>query len=66
VDTWELTPRRAVAVRLDADRTARLDFPIVVPADARPGTWWLLVKTMYAGRVGYTESVRLTVDPPRR
>ncbi len=66
VDTWELTPRRAAARWLDPDSTARLDFPIAVPADARPGSWWLLVKLMYAGRVAYTDSVRLTVDPPRR
>jgi alpha-mannosidase len=66
VDTWELTPRRAAGVRIDADDTVRLDFPIVAPADARPGSWWLLVKVMYAGRVGYTDSVRLTVDPRRR
>jgi alpha-mannosidase len=66
VDTWELIPRRVAGVRLDADDTARLDFPVVVPADARPGSWWLLVKVMYAGQVGYTDSVRLTVDPPRR
>jgi hypothetical protein len=66
VDTWPLTPVPVVEKRLDADAVERLEFPVVVPADARPGSWWLLVKLMYAGRVAYTESVRLTVDPPRR
>jgi len=66
VDTWQLTPRRMAGVRLAADARVRLDFPVLVPADARPGSWWLLVKLMYAGRVAYTDSVRLIVDPPRR
>jgi alpha-mannosidase len=66
VDTWDLTPQWVAGVRVDGDSRAWVDFPVAVPADTRPGSWWLLVKLMYAGRVRYTESVRLTVDPPRR
>jgi hypothetical protein len=66
VDTWELTPQPVSGQRLDADGTARLEFPVVAAPDTRPGSWWLLVKLMYAGRVAYTDSVRLTVDPLRR
>jgi uncharacterized membrane protein len=65
VDTWDLTPQRAAGVRLEADSTGTVEFPVVVPADTRPGSWWLLVKTGYGPRIGYSESVRLTVETRR-
>jgi alpha-mannosidase len=65
VETWELTPQRIAGVRLDADSTGSVEFPVVVPADAQPGSWWLLVKTGYGPRIGYSESVRFTVEARR-
>jgi hypothetical protein len=66
VETWPLTPRPVVTGRVGPDAAQTLEFPVAVPADARPGSWWLLVKYAYADRIGYTESVRLTVEAPRR
>jgi uncharacterized membrane protein len=65
VDTWELTPQRAAGIRLDGDGTGTIEFPIAVPPDARPGSWWLLVKIGYGPRIAYSETVRLTVEPNR-
>jgi hypothetical protein len=65
VDTWELTPQRAAGIRLDADSTGSIEFPVLVPADARPGSWWLLVKIGYGARIGYSEAVRFTVEAGR-
>jgi hypothetical protein len=66
VETWPLTPLPVADRRVGPDGVEVLDFPVVVPADARPGSWWLLVKYAWADRVGYTESVRLTVEAARR
>ncbi|MEN3356236.1 MAG: hypothetical protein V7637_218, partial [Mycobacteriales bacterium] len=65
VETWELTPQRAAGIRLDADGTGTLEFPILVPPGTRPGSWWLLVKIGYGPRIGYSEAVRLTVEVGR-
>ncbi len=59
-----MTPVAALPVAVPADATARLDFPVRAPADATPGDWWLLVKLAAAGRIGYTDSIRLLVLPP--
>jgi alpha-mannosidase len=63
VETWPLTPVRARTARIPADDTGELQFPVAVPADTRPGSWWLLLKWAYGPRIGYSESVRLTVEP---
>ena len=60
-ETWDLTPVWTVGAWLPADSSGAVDFPVTVPAGTRPGSWWVLVKLAYAGRIGYTESVRLTV-----
>jgi alpha-mannosidase len=65
VETWPLTPVRAGATRIPADDTGELQFPVLAAADTRPGSWWLLLKWAYGPRIGYSESVRLTVEPPR-
>jgi alpha-mannosidase len=63
VETWPLTPVRARTARIPADDTGEIQFPIAAPADTRPGSWWLLLKWAYGPRLGYSDSVRLTVEP---
>jgi alpha-mannosidase len=62
VETWPLTPLRARTARIPADDTTDLTFPITAPADTRPGSWWLLLKWAYGPRIGYSESIRLTIE----
>jgi hypothetical protein len=63
VDTWPLTPEWTVPLRLDGDGRHTVELPVVVPAGADPGSWWLLARLSGAGQVAYSDSVRLTVDP---
>jgi hypothetical protein len=65
VDTWELTPQRTTGIRLDGDDAGTIEFPIVVPPDAHPGSWWLLIKIGYGPRIAYSETVWLTVEPAK-
>ncbi|HYT10531.1 MAG TPA: hypothetical protein VEL73_07705, partial [Mycobacteriales bacterium] len=62
VDTWPFTPEWTVPVRLDGDGRRTVELPILVPADAAGGSWWLLARLAGAGQVAYSDSVRLTVD----
>ncbi|HEX5493998.1 MAG TPA: NEW3 domain-containing protein, partial [Mycobacteriales bacterium] len=51
----------SVGFTLDAGRRGRVSFPVRVPSDAPAGSYWVLVKVTYAGRVAYTETVPLVV-----
>jgi hypothetical protein len=50
-----------VPVRLDGDDRRAVELPVVVPAGAAPGEWWLLARLSGAGQVAYSDSVPLTI-----
>jgi alpha-mannosidase len=64
VGTWQATGPWTQPVTVPPGGDATVRFTVTVPATAEPG-WesWLLVKLMYFGRVRYSDSVRLTVNP---
>jgi alpha-mannosidase len=61
VDTWPYIPQWTVPVRLDGDDRRAVELPVVVPAGAAPGEWWLLARLSGAGQVAYSDSVPLTI-----
>ena len=61
VDTWPYVPQWTVPVRLDGDDRRAVELPVVVPAGAAPGEWWLLARLSGAGQVAYSDSVPLTI-----
>ncbi len=61
VDTWLLLPRWTVPVRLDGDDRRTVELPVVAPAGAEPGEWWLLARLSGAGQVAYSATIPLTV-----
>jgi alpha-mannosidase len=62
VDTWPLLPQWTVPVRLDGDDRRTVELPVVVPAGAEPGDWWVLARLSGAGQVAYSATIPLTVD----
>ncbi|WP_426505353.1 glycoside hydrolase family 38 C-terminal domain-containing protein [Dactylosporangium sp. McL0621] len=56
--TWELVAAPAV---LGGGST--VEFPVTVPAEHPPGTWWLLARIADAGELYYTEPITVTVAP---
>jgi alpha-mannosidase len=61
VDTWPLIPQWTVPVRLDGDDRRAVELPVVVPAGAEPGEWWVLARLSGAGQVAYSATIPLTV-----
>jgi hypothetical protein len=61
VDTWPYVPQWTVPVRLEGDDRRTVELPVVVPAGAAPGEWWVLARLSGAGQVAYSESVPLTI-----
>jgi alpha-mannosidase len=62
VDTWPLLPQWTMPVRLDGDDRRTVELPVVVPAGAQPGDWWLLARLSGAGQVAYSATIPLTVS----
>jgi alpha-mannosidase len=63
---WPFVPTPLVGFRVDAGAPtapASVDVPITVtvPADTRPGTWWLSPKVMALGRVLFAPTIGLQV-----
>ena len=59
--TWEVVPRWAELVALRGPGTTDHTVRLSVPAAARPGRYWLLVKAMGGGQIVYSPAVALTV-----
>jgi hypothetical protein len=61
--SWELLGPRAQGFSAAPGERVVLRFGVGIPATARHGTWWALVKVMYFGRVRYTQAVPVIVGP---
>ncbi|GLW09287.1 alpha-mannosidase [Microtetraspora sp. NBRC 13810] len=59
--TWDLVGPAVHPVAVPAGSAAELAVRVDVPPGARPGSWWLLVKCMWFGRVSYSPAVPLLV-----
>ncbi|GAA0986829.1 NEW3 domain-containing protein [Acrocarpospora macrocephala] len=59
--TWDLAGPGVHPIAVAAGSRDRLTVDIDVPLGARPGTWWLLVKCMWFGRVSYSPAVPMVI-----
>ena len=59
--TWEWMGPAATGVELAARSTVRLDFGVAPPPWVEPGDWWALIRVGAAGRLLYTEAVKVVV-----
>jgi alpha-mannosidase len=39
----------------------RVELPVRVPLDHRPGSWWALVRLGFAGQLHYTKPIEIEV-----
>ncbi|MCV7103346.1 NEW3 domain-containing protein [Mycobacterium palustre] len=60
-DTWEWIGPAARGAALAAHGTVELGFDVTPPPWQDPGQWWALVRVGCAGRLLYSEAVRVTV-----
>lgn len=58
---WPLTPQRTQGFAIPGAADVELTYDVVVPHDARTGTWWAMVKICYFGQRAYTATVPVTV-----
>jgi hypothetical protein len=61
--TWEMLGPWTQGFTVAPGASTVLRFTADVPAAARPGRWWALVKVMYFGRVRYSKAVPVLVEP---
>ncbi len=59
--TWEWMGPPATGVELAARSTAELGFDVAPPEWVQPGEWWALIRVAGAGRLLYSEAVKVTV-----
>ncbi len=62
---WDLAPDAVRAFAVGAGDRCDLRIPVHAPATASPGTWWLMVKLMWFGRVHYSPTVPIVIRPAR-
>ncbi|HEY6745640.1 MAG TPA: glycosyl hydrolase-related protein [Mycobacteriales bacterium] len=62
VDTWPLVPEWTVPVPLRGDDRRMVELPVVAPAGAAPGEWWLLARLSGAGQVAYSATIPVTLS----
>ena len=65
---WPMAGPWTQGFQVAADASGEANVQVSVPADAKPGRWWALVKLMYFGRLIYTRSieVRVVLDPDKK
>lgn len=61
--TFEMFPRWNGGALVPAEGETEVRFPVHVPAGARPGRWWALVKIACAGWLHYTDTIEVEVEP---
>jgi alpha-mannosidase len=59
--TWEWMGPAATGVELAARGTVALEFDVAPPPWVEPGEWWALIRIAGAGRLVYSEAVKVTV-----
>ncbi|WP_102141868.1 NEW3 domain-containing protein [Mycobacterium hubeiense] len=59
--TWEWMGPAAIGAALPARGTVELGFDVAPPVWVEPGEWWALIRIGCAGRLIYTQAVRVTV-----
>jgi alpha-mannosidase len=62
-DTWGFIHPWSQGFAVAAGEEAVVEFSVAPPAGIPPGSWWALVKVMYFGRLVYTESIPVEVQP---
>ena len=62
---WDLAPDAVRAFAVGAGEQCDLRIPVHAPVTASPGTWWLMVKFMWFGRVHYSPTVPIVIRPAR-
>ena len=61
--TWEMLGPWTQGFSIAPGASTVVRFTAGVPANARHGQWWALVKVMYYGRVRYTEAIPVVIEP---
>ncbi|CAL9544649.1 hypothetical protein SUDANB95_04270 [Actinosynnema sp. ALI-1.44] len=59
--TWGFVGPYAKGFGVPAGGTGRVEFEVDVPEGTEPGTWWVMVKLMWFGRVQYTPAIPVEV-----
>ncbi|WP_329083945.1 glycoside hydrolase family 38 C-terminal domain-containing protein [Streptosporangium sp. NBC_01469] len=59
--TWDAVRTAAHPLAVAAGGGAELHIDVAVPPGARPGSWWVLLKCMWFGRLSYSPAVPLLV-----
>jgi alpha-mannosidase len=62
-DTWDFVRPWTQGFAVGAGAETVVEFSVAPVPGTRPGTWWVLAKVMYFGRLIYTESLPLEVVP---
>ena len=56
-DTWPMISPWTQGFHVAGGETTDLAFQVDVPHTCRPGSYWVLIKVMYFGRLHYTEAI---------
>jgi alpha-mannosidase len=59
--TWEWMGPAAIGAELSARGTAELGFDVAPPPWVQPGEWWALIRVGGAGRLVYSQAVKVVV-----
>jgi alpha-mannosidase len=62
-ETWSSVRPWTQGFTVGAGESSTLTFDIQPSFDTAPGTYWVLVKVMYFGRLHYTEAIRVAIRP---
>jgi hypothetical protein len=62
--TWDLVRPTAQGFSVPPGETAEVGIELAPPEHAAPGTWWLLARIGWYGRVAYSPAIAITVVRP--
>ena len=56
-----MLPEASRWIPVPAQTPTRVELPVRIPADQRPGKWWALVRLGHGGQLHYTAPVEIEV-----
>jgi len=59
--TWPMLPEASRWIPVPTQKATRVELPVRIPADQRPGRWWALVRLGHGGQLHYTAPVSIEV-----
>jgi hypothetical protein len=62
--TWDFVHPAAQGFSVPPGEATEVDIELAPPVDTAPGTWWLLAKVNWYGRIGYSPAIAVRVTRP--